>query len=372
VITELDFARLDLAHLLWASLAVLAACAWGVARRRAILEVFGLDASRAREWLSACTRRRWLRATVLAVAIGFLAAAAVQPRSNPEKTQFKSTARDIAVLLDVSKSMLAEDLQPNRLERAKLEIARLSERLKGDRIGLIAFAGKASILCPLTSNYSYFKSVVRNVSTRSAEQGGTRIGDAVRKALDDLLGAGGKALPAAGEERRSESILEEEMRAERKAFADILLITDGEDHDSYPERAAATAARADVGLYIVGLGSEHGAPIPVRSREGRLEYLTYKGEIVRTSLNSKALMELTHIAPRGAYLPAGTDNFDLVDFYEKTLGREKGREVVEEHVSWTEIFQPFLLAGFILYLLYLALPERPARRPAAALVEAAP
>jgi len=257
--------------------------------------------------------------------------------------------------------MLAADLQPNRLERAKLELERLSEHLEGDRIGLVVFAGDAVIKCPLSSNYSYFKRMLKTVDPRSASQGGTKIGDAVRKALTDLLGI--RSRTGETEEpgvKPGETILAEERKGERENFADLLLITDGEDMDSYPVHAARAAAEANVGIYAVGLGSKQGAPIPIKVVGDRVEYLrSSDGEVVRTKLDSKTLYEMVNVAPRGHYLPVGTYNFDLVDFFEQTLAQEEGRDIYDEQVFWTEIFQPFLLAGLVLYLIHILLPERP-------------
>jgi len=356
-----QLAHPELAHLLWAVPLVLLACAWGIARRRGSLQAFGVREERLGPYVAGCTRRRWLRATVLSFSLIFVVGAVVQPRCNPKKTRFKTRARDLAVVLDVSRSMLAEDLKPNRLERAKLELCRLADNLEGDRVGLVVFAGNVVVKCPLTSNYTYFKSTVRMVSTRSASQGGTKIGDAIRAALTRLLGIRphyrdlSKGKPAVGETQ-----LEAEARSQpKRSYADILLITDGEDHESYPVKAAELTQAADVGLYIVGLGSEKGTPIPIRDEQGRVQYLRYKGKIVRSRLNSKVLMEMINAAPRGSFLPVGTRNFDLVSFYKTQIAPQAGREIYEVSVSWTEIFQPFLLAGILLYFLFLLIPERP-------------
>ncbi|MEM7231601.1 MAG: VWA domain-containing protein [Planctomycetota bacterium] len=367
MINEFEFGNFDLVfHLAWSLPLVFLACAWGVARRRQVLERFGIDMSRYRDWVRAGAQRRWLRTTVMILCLGSLGVAAMRPRCNPEKTTFRQQARDVAVLVDVSRSMLAEDLRPNRLERAKLELDRLCDRLKGDRIGLIAFAGDAVIQCPLTSNYSYFKSSLRGLSPRSASQGGSKIGDAVRKALSDLLGVDTKVRSSEEKETKAgETVLDAELRDERqRAFADILMITDGEDHDSYPLRAAEQAAEANVGIYVVGLGDEAGTPIPIRNESGQVSYLKYKGDVVQTKLDATMLQEMILKAPRGSFTRAGTQNFDLVEIFEQTIGKEEGREVLEENVAWTEIFQVFVLAGFACYLIYLSIPERPSRRAA--------
>lgn len=361
---EIPTASLPWIHILWAIPGVLLLCAWGISRRRRTLAVFGYDEERSASWLATLHRRRWGRAALLAGSLLFLTAAAIQPRCNPERTTYKTSARDIAILLDVSRSMLADDLQPSRLERAKLELARLLDRLESDRVGLITFAGDAVVKCPLTANYSYFKRILRTVTTHSVPQGGTKIGDAVRKALRDLLGIDeGDDVEDEGVQA-GETVMEEELRGRPETFADILIITDGEDHESYPEYAARQAARLGVGIYAVGLGSEQGTRIPVEDKDGVTKsgnqfVRTRDGEIVLSRLDSKTLQTMVNEAPRGQYLPVGTYNFDLVSFFDETLAKEGGRDVYEEQVFWTEIYQPFLFAALALYLLYLLIPERP-------------
>ena len=252
--------------------------------------------------------------------------------------------------------MLAEDRKPNRLESAKLEVARLADRLNGDRVGLVAFAGDAVVVCPLTSNYSYFKRALKTVTTRTAGQGGTRIGDAIRKAVADLLSLDPTAAKAAAAPRaEGETVLDALSGEKPGRHADILLLTDGEDHDSYPDYAAKTLSALGVSLYAVGLGSAEGREIPAEGGS-----LKYRGEVVRTALADKALRELVLAAGRGRYLPAEVHHFDLVDFYESQMTSSAGREVTEERIEWQEVFLPFLLAGLFLTLLALGLPLKPA------------
>jgi len=364
MLQDLEFARASLLWLFWAAPLAIAFFAWGSARRTQRLRAFGYDPAKSATWLRALRRRRWRRAVLFAGAVVLLSAGAGQPRCNPEKTRFTTTSRDIAILLDVSKSMLADDIQPSRLERAKLEVGDLVEAVKargsGDRLGLVVFAGDAVIKCPLTSNYSYFQRVLKTVDTRSAEQGGTRIGDAVRKSLSDLLGVSGGAAPEEKSPQAGETVIAEERKAKKQAYADILIVTDGEDMDSFPVKAAQAAAAADVGIYAVGLGSEQGTKIPIRTNTGALEFLKSRdGKEVLSRLDSKTLQDMVNTSPRGQYHPVGTYDFDLADFFHETIGKEAGRDVEDEQVFWTEIFQPFLLAGLAFYLIYLALPERP-------------
>jgi Ca-activated chloride channel family protein len=369
-VNEFQFAEPQWVHLLWTAPGVVLLVVYGNARRRRRLGVFGVDQQRAGEWLGAVRGRRLLRATVVAAALVFLTAAALQPRANPKRQQIETAARDLAICLDVSRSMLATDLSPSRLERAKLELSRLTDHLAGDRVGLIVYAGDAVIRCPLTSNYSYFKSVLRTVTPRATSQGGTNIGDAVRKAMTDLLGLEPTAAVVGGQDvRAGETIMEDEARGAKETFADILLITDGEDHGSYPQYAAEQAAALNVGMYTVGLGSAVGSTIPITDGDGGTKVLNYKGEPIISRLDSKLLTEMAVAGRRGAYLPVGTANFDLVDFYEnKIVAQQPRREITEEHVYWSEVYQPVLFVGLALVVAAMLIPERPrqAQEPAAA------
>ncbi len=363
MIEEFEFAHLHpWVHLLWSAPAALLLVLWGIASRARTVRRFGIGGGNADRWLASVRGRRRARGVLLAVSLAFFATAAMQPRCNPEKQSIKRSSRDIAILIDVSRSMLAQDLQPSRLERAKEELLRLADRLRGDRVGLIAFAGNAEIVCPLTRNLSYFRTTVRNLSTASASEGGTHIGDAIRKALDDLLHIEGETLIEEDDKDGAvgRTVLDEELKGRKETYADILLITDGEDHASEPLYAARRAAHLNIGIYTVGLGAEGGSPIPIAGPSGEVEFLKNRdGDIVRTRLDTKTLLEMTNTAPRGAFLPVGTQNFDLADFYEQTIAKDSRRDTVETQIYWTEIYQPFVLGGLFFYALYLLVRERP-------------
>ena len=154
-------------------------------------------------------RRRWKTALAL-LGIGFIAVGLARPGWNPEAETIERRGRDVVFLLDVSRSMLAEDLAPNRLERAKLAIQDAVEGLQGDRVGLVIFAGHALVKCPLTHDYGFFKLMLEDVSTESISRGGTMIGDAIRKTLEEVF--------------------DEQF----KQYKDLILITDGEDPHTSP------------------------------------------------------------------------------------------------------------------------------------------
>ena len=166
--------------------------------------------------------------------------ALAEPQFGTQYEDVVPRGSDLYVLIDVSRSMLAEDVPPSRLGRAKADVAALVNRLEGERIGLIAFAGQAVVKCPLTVDYDAFRRSLDELDPGSAPRGGTAIGDAIRKALEVF-----------------------HARADRDQA--ILLITDGDDQQSYPLEAAAIAAERHVTIFTVGLGdADHGAAHPAR------------------------------------------------------------------------------------------------------------
>ncbi|MCF0234323.1 MAG: VWA domain-containing protein, partial [Thermoguttaceae bacterium] len=183
------------------------------------------------------------RAAALCGLLAFTIALA-DPQFGREEKSTPTFGRDIFVALDVSDSMLAEDVAPNRLTLAKLDVEDLVNAAVGDRIGLIAFAGSAQVEIPLTADRVFFRELLRNVDTTSVTVGGTALGDATRLALSRFGNAPGRA------------------RA-------IVLITDGEDWNSAPLEAARNAAEAGVPIYTVALGNLAGAKIPQYDAAGR-------------------------------------------------------------------------------------------------------
>jgi Ca-activated chloride channel homolog len=230
---------------------------------------------------------------------------------------------DLYVLMDVSRSMLAEDVPPSRLGRAKADVAALVKRLDGERVGLIAFAGQAVVKCPLTVDYDAFRRSLDELDPSSAPRGGTAIGDAIRKALEVF-----------------------QARADRDQA--ILLITDGDDQQSYPLEAAAVAAERHVTIFTVGLGdADHGARIPQVA--DAKAYLEYQGQQVWSKLDGSLLKEIA-LKTSGVFVPVGTRAYDLAELYTNYLhGRRGTDEQSQKRIRRAEQFQVFLaLALFAL------------------------
>jgi Ca-activated chloride channel family protein len=271
--------------------------------------------SRARFWV-----KLLLRETALVTGLVALAG----PRFGTQYEEVIPRGSDLYVLIDVSRSMLAEDVPPSRLGRAKADVAALVNRLEGERVGLIAFAGQAVVKCPLTVDYDAFRRSLDELDPASAPRGGTAIGDAIRKALEVF-----------------------QARADRDQA--ILLITDGDDQQSYPLEAASVAAEHHVTIFTVGLGdADHGARIP-RGAESK-SYVEYQGHQVWSKLDGSLLKEIA-LKTSGVYVPVGTRAYDLGELYAKYLqGRRGSEEQGRKRIRRADQFQIFLAMALLALL----------------------
>jgi len=225
-------------------------------RQRAEMARFAEPGMAARLFPPANGGRGIFKATGVLAGVALLLVGAARPRWGAYFEHVQSRGVDLFVLLDVSRSMLAEDVAPNRLGRAKSDVRDLLQRLTGDRVGLIVFAGAAVEQVPLTTDHGFFLTALDEVDSASASRGGSLIGDAIRQALVAL-----------------------EPRSDRDQV--LLLITDGEDHDSFPAEAAKQAADRGVKIFTVGLGDAgDGRRIPLRDANGKLAYLQHDGHEV--------------------------------------------------------------------------------------------
>ena len=314
----MDFAAPHWVHLAWPVLAVVIVAAHFELRTGETLAQFMSLPMQARLAWRQTRVRRIAKLALFSLTLGLGVVALMRPQS-PTGTQVASqnVTADIMIVLDVSKSMLAEDSAPNRLARAKAEINELLERVDGQRVGLVVFAGRAAVKSPLTSDYGFFRLVLRDVNVRSVSRGGTRIGDAVRKAI-----------AVYGPDRGTPRIM--------------LLITDGEDHDSYPLEAVAEAAAAGIRIVAIGFGSETGSEVVLTDpRTGAQNVLLDSdGNVVRSRLDGDLLREIA-LAAEGVYVPAGTSAVDLdsiVEAHIRPMVADVSARVVRrdptEHYRW--------------------------------------
>lgn len=278
--------------------------------------------------------RAAVRAVLLLTGCALLILALARPQFGEYFEDVSTRGVDVVVALDVSRSMMAEDVKPNRLERAKSDILDLLNRLEGDRVGLVLFAGAPVVQVPLTTDLGFYKSMLRDADPNSAPRGGTLIGDAIRKCLNCL-----------------------EERADRDQA--IILITDGGDQDSFPTEAAQQAAARGIRMITVGLGDiSEGARIPERDEQGSLRFVQHDGEVVWSKMDENLLKELA-VATEGAYVPARTLRYDLGQIYDDHLARLTQSELsTAKRRHLHERFQWFAAGGILLILIQMMISEQ--------------
>jgi Ca-activated chloride channel homolog len=294
--------------LFWIGLSTLA---W---RSRRLASQKFVDAEMRSRILPPQSRTRWLiKVALQLLAIATAVFAMAGPRFGTEIEEVVPRGSDLYVLIDVSRSMLADDVAPSRLERAKADVESLLNRLQRERVGLIAFAGQAVVKCPLTVDYDSFRRSLKELDTNSAPRGGTAIGDAIRKSLE---------------------VFQENSSRDQV----ILLITDGDDQQSYPLEAAAAAAERKVAVFAIGLGDPNqGSRIPQRPNSGL--FVEYEGEQVWSKLDGSVLQDIA-VKTSGVYVPAGTKSYDLGSLYQDYLQNRQGdSSESQQRVRSSERFQ---------------------------------
>lgn len=309
---------------------------WAAHRRRKALEVFVEAGLLDKISLSLNPAGRRLKAVLAILGIAFIVIALARPAWNPRPRTVERRGRDIVFVLDVSRSMVAEDLAPNRLGRAKFAIRDMVAKLQGDRVALVIFAGTAVLKCPLTLDYGFFNLMLDDVSVESVSRGGTMIGDAIRKTLDEAFDD------------------------QEKKYKDIILITDGEDHDSFPVEAAEEAGRRGIRIIAIGLGDEsQGRRIPVTDEKGNRTFLTYEGREVWSRLDAATLRKMANATPGGRYLNVATGTIDLGDVYTRLIAGEEKRDIESKTIKlYEEKFQIFLSIAFLFLIAEMLVAER--------------
>ena len=307
---------------------------YAAARRLRTLRVrrFG-DEALVEELMPSRSRSKgWIRIILWSLAFGCFVIGLARPQVGAKLSERETEGAEIMICLDVSNSMLAEDYSPNRLDRAKLAISRLADKLKEDRIGLVIFAGTSFVQLPVTTDYVSAKMFLGSIDTESIPVQGTAMGDAIFTAI------------------RSFSAQSEKSRV-------IVVISDGENHEDDPVAAAKEAAENGIRVYTVGVGSAEGQPIPY---EGGL-MKDKDGEIVVTRLDEDMLRQVAK-AGNGAYVHAGNDEFGLnpiIDDVRRMEDEEFGSVVFEEY---DEQYMYFFGIAFALLVIEMLIGERRPKR----------
>lgn len=277
--------------------------------------------------------RQKLKAFLVISGIFFLIIALSRPKWGFHWEDIKRVGVDIIVAVDVSKSMLAEDVEPNRLERAKREVYDLCRMLEGDRIGLIAFAGTSFVQCPLTLDYGAFRMFLDYLAPDLIPTPGTAIGDAIRKATESF------------------------SRHERKSKA-LIIITDGEDHGSNPLEEAKAAKREGVKIFTIGIGKSSGTPIPGGDGSGGF-LKDRQGNVVLSKLDEKTLQKIA-LETGGSYVRSVTGDMDLDKIYrseiKETMQQKELRSTRRKR--WEERFQWFIFVALVLLIMEFFVRER--------------
>ena len=300
--------------------------------RRRRIRKFGDEALVTRLMPSWSKSKVWLRLSLFSVGFFFFVIGLSRPQIGAKLKEHETKGAEIMIVLDVSNSMLAEDYSPNRLERAKLAISRLVDKLRDDRIGLIVFAGNSFVQLPITTDYVSAKMFLNSISTESVPVQGTAIGEAINTAM------------------RSFSAQSEKSRA-------IVVITDGENHEDDPVAAARQASELGARVFAIGVGSPEGKPIPMDG-----ELLKDKdGEIVVTRLDEKVLQEVAQ-AGNGVYVRAGNSEFGLNPIIDdiRKMDDEKYSSIVFE--EFDEQFMYFLGIALFFFVMEMLIGDRKSRR----------
>lgn len=273
-----------------------------------------------------------LQMTLVLAGLALMLFAASRPQWGKVTEKVVERSRNVVVAIDVSRSMLAADVRPNRLERAKADVADLIDSLKGDRCALVAFRRTGVQICPLTTDRAYLRSALEQMTIESAPRGETDLGSAIRASLD--------ALDPAADDHNA-----------------IIMISDGGDLRGEALANAELAKKRGIPIFTVGLGDPRvGAPIPSEDGRGNL---TYKGEVVKVKLEDAALKAIAE-ASKGRYVAlatAGTTETTLGSIYRKFLRQVAAKEQNEEAERAAERYQVFLVPGLALLLAGAALSK---------------
>lgn len=250
-------------------------------------------------------KRQWLKAALMIVGILFLIFTLIEPKWGYHWEEIEKKGIDIAIAVDTSRSMLADDVKPNRLEVAKREVEDLLHVLEGDRVGLVVFAGTAFTYCPLTSDYGAFRLFLDDINTNIIPQGGTALAEAIRKGISTF-------------------------EANSKNHKAIILITDGENHEDDPLKAAAKAKEQGIVIYTVGVGKKDGSYIRMKNESGQERLLKDRqGQVIKSRLDEITLNKIA-LETGGLYTPAYGTEWGLEKIYKDSIAK------IEESVYKTQ------------------------------------
>ncbi|MFN0117264.1 MAG: VWA domain-containing protein, partial [Elusimicrobiota bacterium] len=278
-------------------------------------------------------QRRRMKDVILLFSFLLLIVSAAGPQFGSIMKEFKHRGVDVFIAIDISKSMMAEDVIPSRLERAKQSLSLLVKKLQGHRVGVIAFAKDAFLQCPLTIDIDAAQMFLEILDTNSVPRQGTSIGDAIRLALDNFP-------------------------KDEKSGKAVVLLTDGEDHKSDPEGAAKEAKEKGVVLFTIGIGTSKGEVIKNKNEQGQvIEYQKYQGEMVLTKLDDGLLNKLA-LTTGGQYYRSSSTDREIDEISDIINGFEKKELNTKTHERLVERFQYFAFIVFLFLILEYFISEK--------------
>ena len=282
--------------------------------------------------------RRLAKVTILLFAIAFLFVALARPQWGRKMEHIERRGLDLVLLQDISLSMLAEDIKPNRLTRSRHEISAFLESLSGDRVGLVAFSGEAQVMVPLTLDYGTVQMMLKEL-TPGWLMPGTNLEKAIRKGMDLYRNSG-----SAGQ------------------YSVMILMSDGEELEAAAVNAAKEAAEMGIRIYTIGIGSREGVPIPVPSKNGEVAYKKdMQGNIVTTRLEDGTLQEIASVTG-GLYFYASPGEFQLQKVLTEIASLEKKEQASDRMENYQDRYQIFLGLAALLFLIEALVSERGRKR----------
>lgn len=279
-------------------------------------------------------KKQKIKALFILLSVSAIALSLMRPQWGFEWKEVTRSGLDILIAIDTSKSMLAEDVKPNRLERSRLAVKDLIQKLHGDRIGLIAFAGSAFLQCPLTVDYSGFMLSLDDLNVNTLPKGGTSLSNAIETALDSYEGG-------------------------KKKYKALVIITDGEDHEGNAAEWAERAKEQGIKISTIGIGTREGELIPVTDESGNRTFLKDRsGNVVKSRLDEKTLQDIA-LATGGSYVKATATEFGLDLLYEEKLSKMEKREVENKMIrKYYERYQIPLAIALLLLCIEPFIRER--------------
>lgn len=273
----------------------------------------------------------------LAVSFAAVIVALADPQFGSKVEIVKKKGAEIIIALDVSNSMLAEDIQPNRLERAKQAISKLIDKLENDRFGLIIFAGDSYIQVPLTTDYAASKMFLSSINTGIVTKQGTAIGSAIDLAMNSFT-------------------------PETEMDKALIVITDGENHEDDAIAAAKLAKEKGITIHTIGMGSPEGAPIPIREGYGQTMFLKDRdGNVVISKLDQVVLQQIAS-ETEGIFIRANNSDIGLNKLLEQINKMQKQEVETKIYTEFEHRYQYLLGIAILLLIIELLIAERKSKR----------